>query len=259
MFVRQELEHLSEPELKAMIDAEKLPRHVAIIMDGNRRWAKQRGLPILQGHRAGSRATRQVVEACIELGIPILTLYAFSTENWKRPSLEVQALLHLVEVTLKRERDELNANGVKVRHIGLVDGLPESLVKTLKETEEMTKNNSTLLLNVAINYGGRNELVRAIRSIARKVSEGELKCEDIDENVVSTHLDTNGLPDPDLLIRTGNEWRVSNFLLWQIAYTELYVTPTLWPDFNKKEFLLALIDYQRRERRFGGVSSVATR
>jgi len=256
---RQEWEHLSEEELKGMLDPERLPRHVAIIMDGNRRWAKQRGLPILQGHRAGSRATRQVIEACVELGIPILTLYAFSTENWRRPSLEVQGLLRLIEVTLKRERDELNSNGIRVRHIGSKDGLPESLVKTLRETEEMTKDNATLLLNVAINYGGRNELVRAIRSIAQKVLEGQLKPEEIDESVVDAHLDTSGLPDPDLLIRTGNECRVSNFLLWQIAYTELYVTPTLWPDFDKKEFLLALIDYQHRERRFGGVSHVAAR
>jgi len=256
---RQELEGLSEEELKAMLDRDRMPRHVAIIMDGNRRWAKQRGLPVLQGHRAGSRATRQVVEACVELGIPILTLYAFSTENWRRPSLEVQALLHLIEVTLKKERDELNANGVRVRHIGSKEGLPESLVRTLEETEEMTRNNSTLLLNVAINYGGRNELVRAVHSIAQKIKSGLLKPEDIDESVISAHLDTDGLPDPDLLIRTGNEWRISNFLLWQIAYTELYVTPTLWPDFNKREFLLALIDFQRRERRFGGISRVTAR
>jgi len=242
-----------------MLDRDRMPRHVAIIMDGNRRWAKQRGLPVLQGHRAGSRATRQVVEACVELGIPILTLYAFSTENWRRPSLEVQALLHLIEVTLKKERDELNANGVRVRHIGSKEGLPESLVRTLEETEEMTRNNSTLLLNVAINYGGRNELVRAVHSIAQKIKSGLLKPEDIDESVISAHLDTDGLPDPDLLIRTGNEWRISNFLLWQIAYTELYVTPTLWPDFNKREFLLALIDFQRRERRFGGISRVTAR
>jgi len=256
---RQELETLSEEELKAMLDKERLPKHVAIIMDGNRRWAKQRGLPILQGHRAGSRATRQVVEACVELGIPILTLYAFSTENWRRPPLEVQALLHLIEVTLKRERDELNANGIRVRHIGSTEGLPESLVRTLKETEEMTRNNSTLLLNIAINYGGRNELVRAVHSIAKKVKSGLLEPEDINESTISAHLDTDGLPDPDLLIRTGNEWRVSNFLLWQIAYTELYVTPTLWPDFSKREFLLALIDFQRRERRFGGISHVTAR
>ncbi|MEZ8217413.1 Undecaprenyl pyrophosphate synthetase [Candidatus Fervidibacteria bacterium JGI MDM2 SSWTFF-3-K9] len=259
MVSKQELKELSEEELKTMLDKDRLPKHVAIIMDGNRRWAKQRGLPVLQGHRAGSRATRQVVEACVELGIPILTLYAFSTENWRRPSLEVQALLHLIEVTLKKERDELNANGVRVRHIGSKEGLPESLVRTLEETEEMTRNNSTLLLNVAINYGGRNELVRAVHSIAKKIKSGLLKPEDIDESVISAHLDTDGLPDPDLLIRTGNEWRISNFLLWQIAYTELYVTPTLWPDFSKREFLLALIDFQRRERRFGGISHATTR
>jgi undecaprenyl diphosphate synthase len=173
--------------------------------------------------------------------------------------LEVQALLHLIEVTLKREQDELNANGVKVRHIGSAEGLPESLVRTLKETEEMTRDNSTLLLNIAINYGGRNELVRAVHSIAKKIKSGLLEPEEINESTISAHLDTDGLPDPDLLIRTGNEWRISNFLLWQIAYTELYVTPTLWPDFNKREFLLALIDFQRRERRFGGISHVTAR
>lgn len=259
MFDRREYEHLSEEELKSMLDAKRMPKHVAIIMDGNRRWAKQRGLPVIQGHRAGSRSTRQVIEACVELGIQILTLYAFSTENWRRPSLEVQGLLRLIEMTLKRERDELNSNGIRVRHIGSTNGLPESLIETLRETEEMTRNNNALLLNVAINYGGRNELVRAIRSIARKVASGQLKPKEIDENVISAHLDTNGLPDPDLLIRTGNECRISNFLLWQIAYTELYVTSTLWPDFNKKEFLLALLDYQNRERRFGGVAHVTTR
>ncbi|MCS7264170.1 MAG: isoprenyl transferase [Armatimonadetes bacterium] len=259
MLDRKDWENLSEEELRAKLDMERLPKHVAIIMDGNRRWAKQKGLPVLQGHRAGSRATRQVIEACVEIGIPILTLYAFSTENWKRPPLEVQTLFRLMEVTLKRERDELNANGVRVRHIGVVEGLPESLVKTLQETEEMTGKNKTLLVNVAINYGGRNELVRAVRSIAKKVALGQFSPDDIDEEVIKAHLDTDGLPDPDLLIRTGNEWRVSNFLLWQIAYTEIYVTPTLWPDFNKREFLMALLNYQSRERRFGGVSHVTAR
>lgn len=259
MFNRQEWQHLSEEELKVRLDSEKLPKHVAIIMDGNRRWAKLRGLPILQGHRAGSKATRQVIEACVELGIPVLTLYAFSTENWKRPSLEVQGLFRLMDVTLRRERDELNANGVKIKHIGVTEGLPDFLVKTLRETEEMTKDNTTLLVNIAINYGGRNELVRAIRSISAKVAAGQISPDEIDEELVKAHLDTNGLPDPDLLIRTGNEWRISNFLLWQIAYTEIYVTPTLWPDFTKKEFLLALLDYQHRERRFGGVSHVTAR
>lgn len=256
---KRDWENLSEEELRAMLDRERLPRHIAIIMDGNRRWAKQRGLPVLQGHRAGSRATRQVVESCVELGIPVLTLYAFSTENWRRPALEVQALLHLIEVTLRKERDELNANGVRIRHIGSTKGLPESLVRTLRETEEMTCNNSTLLLNIAINYGGRDELTRAVQIIAKKVKEGLLEPEEIDEGVIGDHLDTKGLPDPDLLIRTGNERRVSNFLLWQIAYTELYVTTTLWPDFSKREFLLALLDFQGRERRFGRVTRVAAR
>ncbi len=259
MLTRQELEQRSEEELRAMLDKERLPRHVAIIMDGNRRWAKQRGLPILQGHRAGSRATRAVVEVCVEVGIPVLTLYAFSTENWRRPSLEVQALMHLIEATLKREREELSANGVRIRHIGSTEGLPESLVRTLKETEEMTRHNASLLLNVAINYGGRNEIVRSIRKIVHAVLEGLLSPDAIDEVTVQNFLDTAGLPDPDLLIRTGNEWRISNFLLWQIAYTELYITPTLWPDFTKREFLMALVDYQHRNRRFGGVSRVAIR
>ena len=246
--------HLSESELKRLLDIAKLPRHVAIIMDGNRRWARRRGLPVLQGHRAGARATRQVVETCVQLGIPVLTLYAFSTENWRRPSLEVQALLRLIESTLRRERAELHANGVRIRHIGILDGLPPTLVAALRESEEMTRDNRALILNVAINYGGRNELARAMRAVAQKVMEGTLVPAAIDEEVIAAHLDTAGLPDPDLLIRTGGEQRVSNFLLWQIAYTELYITPTLWPDFDRREFLLALLHYQHRERRFGGVA-----
>lgn len=249
--------HLSEGELRELLNPEKLPRHVAIIMDGNRRWARHRRLPILEGHRAGSQATRQVVETCVELHIPILTLYAFSTENWRRSPKEVQGLLRLIEKTLKEERPELHANGVRVRHIGSKEGLPPSLLDELKETEELTKENKALLLNVAINYGGRDELRRAFQRMAQKVARGELSPEAIDEDLISAHLDTGGLPDPDLLIRTGGEHRISNFLLWQIAYTELYVTPTLWPDFNKREFLMALVDYQHRERRFGGVVYVA--
>jgi undecaprenyl diphosphate synthase len=246
--------HLSESELEGMLDASRLPRHVAIIMDGNRRWARRRGLPVLQGHRAGARATRQVVEACVQLGIPVLTLYAFSTENWRRPSLEVQALLRLIESTLRRERAELHANGVRIRHIGITDGLPATLVEALRESEEMTRDNHALVLNVAINYGGRNELTRAMRAVAQEVAQGRLLPDAIDEETIATHLDTAGFPDPDLLIRTGGEQRVSNFLLWQIAYTELYITPTLWPDFGRREFLLALLHYQHRERRFGGVA-----
>lgn len=246
--------NLNEAALEAMLDAARLPRHIAIIMDGNRRWARQRGLPVLQGHRAGARATRQVVEACVQLGVPVLTLYAFSTENWRRPSLEVQALLRLIESTLRREREELHANGVRIRHIGVTEGLPPTLVATLRESEEITRDNKTLTLNVAINYGGRNELVRAMQAVARKVVKGVLTPDAIDEETIAHHLDTAGLPDPDLLIRTGGEQRVSNFLLWQIAYTELYVTPTLWPDFDRREFLLALLHYQHRERRFGGIA-----
>ncbi len=249
---------LTEKELKGLLDSTRLPNHVAIIMDGNRRWARRQGLPILQGHRAGARATRQVVEVCVELGIPVLTLYAFSTENWRRPPLEVQALLRLIEATLRRERAELHANGVRVRHIGTVNGLPTSLVQALRESEELTKDNKALVLNIAINYGGRDELVRAVQAIAQAAMDGRLSPNHIDEDAINTRLDTAGLPDPDLLIRTGNEHRVSNFLLWQIAYTEFYVTPTLWPDFNKREFFLALLDYQHRERRFGGVTHVAS-
>lgn len=252
-------EQLSEEELRRLLDPERLPKHVAIIMDGNRRWAKRKGLPILRGHRAGSRSTRQVVEACVELGIPILTLYAFSTENWRRPATEVRRLLQLIEATLRRERPELHANGVRVRHIGSLNGLPQSLVQEMRETEKLTRNNRTLLVNVAINYGSRDELVRAMKAIAKEVAEGRLRPDEIDEGIISNHLDTAGLPDPDLLIRTGGEQRVSNFLLWQIAYAELYVTPTLWPDFDKRGFLLALLDYQHRERRFGGVAYATTR
>lgn len=250
---------LSEDALRALLDMERLPRHVAIIMDGNRRWARQRGLPVLHGHRAGARATRQVVEACVQLGIPFLTLYAFSTENWRRPSLEVRALLRLIDATLQRERTELHANGVRIRHIGVTDGLPANLVKTLRDSEALTRDNTALTLNVAINYGGRNELVRAVRALAHAVADGVLSPDAIDEAAIANCLDTAGQPDPDLLIRTGGEQRVSNFLLWQIAYTEFYVTPTLWPDFNRREFFIALLHYQHRERRFGGVSHVASR
>ncbi|MCS7224015.1 MAG: isoprenyl transferase [Armatimonadetes bacterium] len=245
----------AEPDIDDLIqrlDRSRLPRHIAVIMDGNRRWALQRGLPVLEGHRAGAEATRRVVEICGDIGVPILTLYAFSTENWKRPKPEVDGLVALIEETLRQERAELHANGVRVRHIGSRHGLPQSLMAEMEETETLTQNNTRLLLNVAINYGGRDELIRAVRSLAKKVADGTIQPEEITEAMLASHLDTAGIADPDLLIRTGNEYRISNFLLWQIAYAEIHISPVLWPDFTKRDFLLAVLDYQRRERRFGG-------
>ncbi len=245
----------AKPELDQLlekVDETRLPQHVAVIMDGNRRWALQRGLPALEGHRAGAEATRRVVEICAEMGIPILTLYAFSTENWRRSREEVNGLVSLIAETLRQERPELHANGVKVRHIGSRTGLPEELIREMEETERITWNNERLLLNVALNYGGRDELVRAVRSLVKEAVAGRLRPEEITEETVSLRLDTAGLPDPDLLIRTGNEHRVSNFLLWQIAYAELYISSVLWPDFTKADFVRAVLEYQRRERRFGG-------
>lgn len=225
-----------------------LPKHIAIIMDGNGRWAKQRHLPRIIGHRAGMKAVRGVVEGCVDLGIEILTLYAFSTENWSRPQREVEALMRLLREYLRKEIRELKDKGVRLKVIGRKNGLPGIVQKELDLAEEQTKDNSKLLLNLALNYGGRQEIVDGINKIL--ATPPSLP---IDEEIFSSYLYTAGIPDPDLLIRTSGEYRLSNFLLWQIAYTEIYVTPTLWPDFRKKDLVEALESYQKRERRFGGI------
>lgn len=227
----------------------RVPRHVAIIMDGNGRWATARGLPRAAGHRAGTENLREVLHAAVEFGVPILTVYAFSTENWDRPRLEVNALLTILEQVIENELDELDASGVQIRHLGRTEGLAPRLVRKIQSATERTAHNNTLCLNVAFNYGGRAEIVDAVRRIVR---DG-LPPDTIDEATVSRYLATHDLPDPDLIIRTGGDMRVSNFLLWQGAYAEFYSTPTFWPDFRRDEFYAALVEFQRRQRRFGRV------
>jgi undecaprenyl diphosphate synthase len=228
---------------------ETVPYHIAIIMDGNGRWAKQRGLPRVVGHRAGTDNLRRVLEACGEYGIKMLTIYAFSTENWARPKDEVDGLMNIFEDVIDKELPELHTNGVCLRHIGKLEGLKPEFAQKVREAIELTKNNDKLILNIAFNYGGRAEIVDAIKKIAAK----GLKPEEITEEVVSAHLYTDGIPDPDLIIRTSGEMRVSNFLIWQGSYAEYYLAPVYWPDFNKEQMGLALEEYAKRHRRFGGL------
>ena len=232
-----------------------LPKHVAIIMDGNGRWAKRRGLPRVVGHREGVKSVRAVVEIAGELGIKVLTLYTFSKENWGRPKQEVSALMKLLVNTIRNEIDELDSKNVSLRAIGNLEDLPKQAFDELMFGIERTRHNSGLILNLALSYGGRQEILEAVRQIAMKVKSGLLHPEEISQQVFSAHLWTSDLPDPDLLIRTGGEMRISNFLLWQIAYTEINITNTLWPDFDKDEFIHILKDYQQRERRFGKVGA----
>jgi len=239
--------HLSS-EAKA-----SLPRHVAIIMDGNGRWARQRHLPRIEGHRAGAESARAIIRTAGELGIKYLTLYAFSVENWNRPKEEVDALMKYLVHYLRTETAELNKSNVQLEVIGQIYRLPENVQEHLRKTIMTLSKNNGLTLIMALSYGGRTEIVEAVRSIAKKVRAGELDAADITEQVFAQHLYTRNLPDPDLLIRTSGEMRVSNFLLWQISYTELVVTPTLWPDFRKPQFYAALEEYTQRHRRFGAV------
>jgi undecaprenyl diphosphate synthase len=236
--------------------AGRLPRHVAIIMDGNGRWARARGLPRFRGHTEGMQSVREVVEAAVEIGFPNLTLYAFSQENWNRPAAEVNALMRLLQRYVARERNELVRQGVEVKVFGDLDRLASGPRKAVKVIEESTAGGRNLRLNLMLSYGSRSEIVRAVRQIAQAVKAGQVDPADIDEAMVSAHLYTAGLPDPDLLIRTSGEMRISNFMLWQLAYTELYVTPTLWPDFRRPDLQAAVLEYQKRERRFGRVTSV---
>jgi len=233
--------------------ATRLPAHVAIIMDGNGRWAKQRQLSRVKGHEKGAEAVRTTVRTCRELGVPFLTLYAFSTENWQRPKTEVSALMGLLRRFLEAELRELLKNGIRLHVIGRRERLPGNVQKALAAAVQETRQNSALQLNLALSYGGRDEITRAARSLADEVQAGRLRPVDITEELLSARLDTAGIPDPDLLIRTGGDMRVSNFLLWQLAYTEIFVTPTLWPDFTPELFQQILNDFQSRERRFGRV------
>ena len=236
------------------LDPNQLPAHVAVIMDGNGRWAKKRLLSRIKGHEKGSEAVRTVVKTCREIGIPHLTLYAFSTENWQRPRAEVDALMALLKKFLRKELQDMIDKDIRLSTIGQTDRLPEDVRATLLETIDATKGNSSLHLTLALSYGARNEICHAMRAIAAEVGKGRLGAQDIDEQLISRYLFTRHTPDPDLLIRTSGEMRISNFLLWQIAYAEIFVTPTLWPDFNAGEFVQILKDFQKRERRYGQVS-----
>jgi len=243
-------EHLEQIRLSG-----DLPAHVAIIMDGNGRWARERGLPRHLGHREGMKAVREVIEGAVDAGLEILTLFAFSTENWNRPPREVSALMGLLQAYARKERAELRRQGVEVHVLGdleRMDGATRSAVETIVEG---TRGGRALRLNLMISYGGREELLRSARLLAERVRGGEIAAEDIDERMLEDCLFTRGLSDPDLLIRTSGEHRISNFMLWQMAYTELYITPVLWPDFGRTDLYEAILDYQRRERRFGKVFS----
>lgn len=230
---------------------EKIPRHIAIIMDGNGRWAKNRSLPRIMGHRQGMESVRDVVIACRELGVEVLTLFAFSAENWRRPRREIRALMSLLKKYIRSEIDTLNRNQIRVNFIGDIERLPEDVRPFLDEAVQKAASNTGMILNLALSYGGRQEIVRAASRLAAAALRGEVMPEHITEEMFSSYLFTAGQPDPDLLIRTSGEQRISNFLLWQIAYAELYVTNTLWPDFRRKHLYQALLDYQKRKRRFG--------
>jgi len=241
------------PSVPDGLDASKLPGHVAIIMDGNGRWAKKRLMNRIKGHQAGAETVRRIVRTCREIGIPILTLYAFSTENWQRPKIEVATLMSLLKKFLDSEQNEMLENNIRLNAIGQLENLPEDVRISLKRTMELTGKNEGMTLNLALSYGGRAEIVNMVKAIAGKAREGKMDPDSITPEIVADHLYTGGMPDPDLLIRTSGEMRISNFLLWQIAYTEIFITDTLWPDFGKDEFIRILIDFQRRERRFGNV------
>lgn len=252
-FLKRERVAAVTKSLEDQLDRAFLPRHIAIIMDGNGRWAQKKGLPRVVGHRAGMDSLREVVRTCGRLQVEVLTVYAFSTENWKRPVDEVNYLMRLLIEYLQREIAELSSNQVRVETIGSLKELPADALTALQEAKRQTHNNQGLILNIALNYGGRQEIVSAARRLAFEAQAGRLNPETIDEHVFSQALDTVGLPDPDLLIRPSGEMRISNFLLWQLAYTEFYITDTLWPDFREEHLLRALLSYQHRERRFGGL------
>lgn len=237
------------------LDYSNLPKHVAIIMDGNGRWAKKRTLKRIKGHEKGSRSVRDITRTCRKLGISVLTLYAFSTENWLRPAREVSGLMQILKRFLKSEQDEMMENNIQLNAIGEISRLPEDVQNSLNKSIELTKKNNGMILNLALSYGSRTELVSVVKKIATMVKEQSLEPNSVNEEFISSLLYTKDIPDPDLLIRTSGEMRISNFLLWQIAYSEIYFTDTLWPDFTSEEFIDILKNYQHRDRRFGKVSS----
>jgi undecaprenyl diphosphate synthase len=244
---------------KSLINVEQLPKHIAIIMDGNGRWAKQQGKHRVFGHKNGVRAVRDVTEACAEIGVKYLTLYAFSTENWNRPQTEVSALMELLFLTIRKEIKTLQKNNIRLNAIGNVDTLPESSQKALKESIEATKNNDRMTLTLALSYGSKEEITIAIKNIAQAYKDNKINLDDINPENINQYLYTKDIPDPELLIRTSGEHRISNFLLWQIAYTELYFTPTFWPDYSKNDIYEAIYNFQNRERRFGKISEQITK
>ncbi len=246
-----------EARLLEAVDAERLPKHVAVIMDGNGRWAQRRHLPRVAGHRAGVQSAREVIETCARLKIEALTLYAFSMENWRRPKAEIDFLMRLLREYLRKELPVIHKNNIRLLVIGRPDQLPEEVRRDVEQAMRLTAPNTGMKLAVALNYGGRAELVDAFNAILDPARHNGVDTFRVDEQTIAEHLYTAGLPDPDLLIRTSGEMRVSNFLLWQIAYAEIYVTETLWPDFSRAQLFEALLDYQKRERRYGGLSAVA--
>ncbi|MBI5207215.1 MAG: isoprenyl transferase [Candidatus Firestonebacteria bacterium] len=243
----------SETNLRKKLDLDKLPAHVAVIMDGNGRWAQKKHKLRIFGHREGINRVREIVRCSGNIGIKYLTLYAFSVENWKRPRKEVNALMGLLKEFLRKEVDDLNKNNVTIRYIGRTNELPESALLEMAKAEKILHNNTGLVLTLALNYGGRAEIIDAVRKIADDIKKDKLSPENLNEEIFSKYLYTSLYPDPDLLIRTSGEIRISNYLLWQIAYSEIYITSTLWPDFKEKEYLEAILDYQKRNRRFGAV------
>lgn len=235
-----------------LFDKDKIPQHLAIIMDGNGRWAKKKGLPRSAGHREGAKAVKRVIASCLKYNIPALTLFAFSTENWKRPKNEINYLLKIFERVLSKEKANLIKNNIKINFIGRLKELPNSLNEKMNELSESTRKNNKLILNIAINYGGRAEITDALKSITIKILDKKLNIEEINENTIGNNLYTRDLPDPDLLIRTAGEMRISNFMIWQIAYTEFWVTSTLWPDFDENSLIEAIRNFQKRVRKYGG-------
>jgi len=243
-------------DLSKRIDKQKVPEHVAIIMDGNGRWATRKGLPRSYGHKKGVNVLKEILKVSKNLGCKVLTVYAFSTENWTRPTKEVDFLINLFSEVLRNEIDEIHAESTKIKFIGDLSPFPETLRKIISSSESLTRSNNKFLLNVCVNYGGRQEIVKAAKELALKSSSGEIKPSDVNEELFNSELLTRGIKDPELLIRTSGEKRISNFLLWQLAYSEIYISEVLWPDFNESEFLKAIIDYQSRNRRFGGIESL---
>jgi undecaprenyl diphosphate synthase len=243
-----------EAELLAKIDFARLPNHIAIIMDGNGRWARARGKPRIFGHRAGAESVRSILDTCARLQIKAVTLYAFSTENWKRPEEEVSGLMEMLKLYLKKELNTVHKNNIRFQAIGKICGLAEDIQKQIAAAEAKTAKNTGTILSVALNYGGRAEIVEAAKKAAKKILENGKSLDDLNENDIEANLYTHGLPEVDLMIRTSGEFRISNFLLWQLAYSEIYVTGTLFPDFRRAEIFKAILDFQKRERRFGDVS-----